>query len=400
MRLVGTRRGVVVAIGVVIVGASGCGRERDAATQVALQPQVPGPGNGAGTTPTAVPTAVPTAQPTMPTPTLRGMPAPAGPYRGPDCQAAYAPVPTRDPSPMCFEPGGSYLMGSPEGEGGPAEHPQQKVTLSPFFIDQFEVTRVQFAKFLNENQHELKCDEIGPDMCPPGPGDYAKSTDIRQWAIEVFQNGKLLNRVDDYVPSVERLFAARKGEERMPMVQISALAADAYCAWAGKIVPSNAQWEYAARVEPLTGKTRRYPWGNKFSKTAARCLYEICPLPKGTFPGWKAPIDEYPNDKSATGVRGLAGNANEWVRECATPTIPLCGDCVDPVGPTTCAMTVVEDEQGLESVPNGRATRGGDIPETMRGAFRLPLSATLWLDYGFRCAAPTIAAAEAPKSSL
>ncbi len=389
MHVSGMLRGVVIVVAV-MVGASGCSSERKAATHAAPPPTAPARVEGA---PVTLPS-------TIAAPLVQGMPAPTGPYRGPDCQAAYAPVPDRDPSPMCFEPGGSYLMGSPDGEGGPAEHPQQKVTLSPFFIDQFEVTRAQFTMFLNDNKHGLKCNEIGPDMCPPGPGEYAKSTETRDWAIDVFQNGKLLKRVDDYVPSVERIFSARKGEERMPMDDVSPLAADAYCAWAGKILPTNAQWEYAARVEPLTGQTRRYPWGNNFSKTAARCLYVHCPLPKGKLASWMAPIDEYPNDKSATGVRGLGGNADEWVRECATTTIPLCGDCVDPVEVTACSKTVFVDANGWESVPGGRAIRGGDIPETMRGSHRDPISSVEWRGIGLRCSTPIAVAATEPKSSL
>lgn len=257
---------------------------------------------------------------------LVAVPAPPGPYTGPNCDTRFAPRPDRDPSPMCFQPGGTFLMGSPEGEGEPDERPQRKVTLSPFFIDQFEVTREQFARFLNEADHGLACDEIGRPMCP---GVQSSSS---PWALDLYQNGKRLDWYSqDFPAGASRRFAAREGEERLPMSEVWLLAARAYCRWAGKVLPSNAQWEYAARVEPLTGHVRRYPWGDRFEKNRANCDTSC-----GDPYRFAAPVDAMPGDVSATGVRGLAGNVVEWVEGCHSQTHEDCGACVDPIGETEC----------------------------------------------------------------
>lgn len=315
--------------------------------------------------------------------------APAGPYQGPDCRTAYAPRPDRDDAAMCFQPGGGFLMGSPEGEGGPAEHPQRRVTLSPFFIDQFEVTRAQFARFLNEAPHGLRCDEILPHMCP------GKRVVRTPWALDLIQGAKVVEWDGTPFTNEKISFVARQGEERFAFEEIPVIAAHSYCRWAGKALPTNAQWEYAARVEPLTGKLRRYPWGDRFRKGIANCDAEVCGVGGG---GTAAAVDSFPRDVSATGVRGLAGNVTEWVSECATPTIPDCGACIDPIGPSTCESQRSEP-QGEPSHPDGNesgpALRGGSSfswPDHVRGAWRSEEGRNGAWSAGFRCVANSITA--------
>ncbi|MBL8626021.1 MAG: SUMF1/EgtB/PvdO family nonheme iron enzyme [Myxococcales bacterium] len=277
-----------------------------------------------------------------------GVAVPAGPYRGPDCQAAYAPRPDRDAAPMCFEPGGTFVVGAPPGELNDASRPQRRVTLSPFFIDQFEVTRAQFARFLNEAQHGLGCDELGIDLCPGAFQQYP-------WAIALLVDGAAVAQYGE-VPRGTRTYAARPGEARLPMVEVSAAAADAYCAWVGKALPTHAQWEFAARVEPLTGALRRFPWGDRFARRLGNCNEYVC-LDGSTQSG---PVDAFPRDVSATGVRNLFGNVSEWVRECAAPAIPPCGDCVDPVVDTPCAP------RGSEGIPDAQSAPLEDTPPNHR----------------------------------
>jgi formylglycine-generating enzyme len=267
---------------------------------------------------------------------------------------------------MCFQPGGSFLMGSPDGEGEPDEHPQRKVTLSPFFIDQFEVTREQFARFLNEADHQLACDEIGWPMCP------GVHTSASPWSLDLYQDGKLLDwRRQDFPPGASWRFAARKGEERLPIEEISFKAARAYCRWAGKALPTETQWEYAARVEPLTGHVRRYPWGDRFEKGRANC-HDEC----GDRFRFAAPIDAMPGDMSATGVIALAGNVFEWVEGCHTETLEDCGACVDPIGEIECRPywgKGIDDGVMTDVVIGGWSIRGGGYfsdRDSTRGADR------------------------------
>jgi formylglycine-generating enzyme required for sulfatase activity len=310
------------------------------------------------------------------------VPAPPGPYTGPICDQRFAPRPDRDASPMCFQPGGAFLMGSPEGEGESDEHPQRRVTLSPFFIDQFEVTRAQFARFLNEADHQLACDEIGWSMCPGDTRSWASD-----WPLDLYQDGR---RVDwtapQFVANASRRFTVRKGDERLPMYHVTFKAARAYCRWAGKAVPSNAQWEYAARVEPLTGHLRSYPWGDRFEKARANCRNEC-----GDPFEFDAPIDATPRDVSATGVRNLGGNVPEYAEGCHTETLEDCGACIDPVGETECRptrQTVVVDGVTRHVTVGGWSTRGSGFlwgSEPTRGADRGGVMIFGWI--GLRCVA-------------
>jgi formylglycine-generating enzyme required for sulfatase activity len=316
-----------------------------------------------------------------------------GPYRGPDCRTAYAPRPDRDAAPMCFEPGGAFLEGSPPGEGMEAEHPQRRVRLSPFLIDQFEVTRAQFARFLAEAKPDIPCEDLGTRLCPNNFGDTGL------WALAAMQGETLLDDLNNrYTPGIPLTFRVRPGEERMPMVEVSAEDADAYCRWVGKVVPTNAQWEYAARVEPLTGKLRQFPWGDRFDPTKAYCAPTSCRNAHGrphtgsmSVLAIALPlVDAYPGDVSPTGVRNLAGSVREWVRECASPMIPPCDDCLDPVGPTDCAKATVKEPSDVVYTPHGRTARGGSLygdADDVRGAYRAAVGIPQgdWTDVGLRC---------------
>lgn len=232
-----------------------------------------------------------------------------------DCSTKYAPRPARDPNPMCKIEGGTFQMGSPEGEGRPEEHPQHRVTLSPFYLDQFEVTNAQYAHFLNAvGSHEL-CETSTNHRCVrvrPSP----------KWAeIEKKADGT---------------YAAAAGDEREPVTRASREGAEAYCKWAGKALPTEAQWEYAARHDPKTGRDYRYPWGDAFLPKRAACREEDCHdgfeevAPVGTFDG----TGGFGDGSSPWGVHDMAGNASEWVADCYTRSYVWCKDgCTDPAGP-------------------------------------------------------------------
>src|SRR5262249_20658351 len=127
----------------------------------------------------------------------------------------------RDGAPMLFVPGGTFTMGNDQGP--PTEAPAHQVRLSPYYVDQHEVTVRQFKVFLNESH---------PRVQPP-----------KSWSEEFRQS-----------PS-----------ELLPMVTVNARDAQAYADWAQKKLPTEAQWEMAARGTD----GRLYPWGSE-------------PLPAGT----------------------------------------------------------------------------------------------------------------------
>ena len=246
--------------------------------------------------------------------------APGGPYRGPDCAASYAPRPDRDPGAMCFVPAGTFTMGAPEGEGRPVERPQRRVTMSAFFIDQTEVTQARFAAFLNSpDGAALDCREIALETCPT-----VQSTGAHPWPLEVDKK--------------KRVFGVRADSGQHPIHDIALAAAKAYCAWAGKGLPSEAQWEYAARHDPVRGVDRRYPWGDRFEKGRENCVEEDCEdgfprtAPVGSFTG----VGGRKDGASAIGALDMAGNVSEWVIGCAGGAYDACGACVDPIDSAPC----------------------------------------------------------------
>ena len=165
--------------------------------------------------------------------------------------------------------------------------PVHAATLDAFWIDQTEVTNAQFAEFLNECGNQTE--------------------DGVQW----FEPGKygLIERVDgEYRP--------RPGFEHHPVIEVSWYGAAAYCAWVGGRLPTEAEWEYAARG--TQGSV--YPWGDAFDGTLVN--YRDASFTFQNFgadlayndghPQW-APVGSYAGGASWCGVYDMAGNVWEWV---------------------------------------------------------------------------------------
>ncbi|HTP41941.1 MAG TPA: formylglycine-generating enzyme family protein [Nitrospiria bacterium] len=163
---------------------------------------------------------------------------------------------------MVFIPGGSFLMGSKPMDGvvgleiGVDELPQHQVDLPGYFIDQYEVTIGAYRTFVTATGRR-----------PP-----------RIWADPLYPKSS-----DDH-----------------PVVDVNWYDADAYCRWAGKRLPTEAEWEKAARG----ADGRRWPWGDRWIPGAANI--------QGDRRHWTAPVGSYPTDKSPYGVFDMAGNAMEW----------------------------------------------------------------------------------------
>jgi formylglycine-generating enzyme required for sulfatase activity len=183
----------------------------------------------------------------------------------------------RDGAPMVLVPGGTFLLGN---DGGPpAEAPSHKVRLSTFYIDQHEVTVRQFVVFLSESRYRGQ---------PP-----------RGWSDDIRK-----------IPS-----------ESHPMIMVNARDAQAYAEWAHKQLPTEAQWEAAARS--IDG--RLYPWGSD-PKAGGR--------PAGD---WKLqPVKATPADVSPYGAYDMGGNVLEWTRDWYDSRyyhqLPV-GDVDNPSGP-------------------------------------------------------------------
>jgi iron(II)-dependent oxidoreductase len=163
---------------------------------------------------------------------------------------------------MVFIPAGGFLMGSKPSDGmvglqiGVDELPQRRVTLAGFFIDQYEVTVGDYRKFIAATGH-----------LPP-----------RIWTDSRY-----------HPPSDDH-----------PVIDVRWFDANDFCSWAGKRLPTEAEWEKAARGPD----GRLWPWGNQWKPGAANV--------QGDPRNWTAPAGSYPMDKSPYGVYDMAGNAMEW----------------------------------------------------------------------------------------
>ena len=178
----------------------------------------------------------------------------------------------RDGAEMLLVPGGTFLIGREDGD--PAERPAHRVTLSTYYIDEHEVTVGQYVKFLKETGRPLELARICPS---PNTNDH-------------------------------------------PVVNISAREAKAFCNWAGRKLPTEAQWEMAAR----SPEGRISYWNGELPRKDP---------PKG--PRQVEPVMSLPSDVSPYGAFDLAANAWEWTCEYYDSQYyqQFRGVAVDPTGP-------------------------------------------------------------------
>jgi len=222
---------------------------------------------------------------------------------------------SKDGSELIYIPAGEFLMGSPSGEGESDEHPQHKVYLDAYYIGKYEVTNKQFAKFVQESGYQAE-------------GDWKN--------YHTF------------------------GKGNHPVVGVSWNDAKAYCKWADLRLPTEAEWENAARGTD----GRKYPWGNEWD--ASKCNNNSS---KGT-----KLVGSYSNGASPYGCLDMSGNVWEW--------------CSDWYGADYYASSPQRNPEGPGS-GNDHILRGGswfyDLTDNLRCAYRLRYFPDYWsIDYGFR----------------
>ena len=241
---------------------------------------------------------------------------------------------------MIFIPEGSFTMGfkidNDHEWGDMDEEPVHQVTLSSYWIDKYEVTSSNFSKFLNENKNEAhRFIEITPSVT---------------------------------VQFEDNIYQPRKGLENYPVNRVSWFGADAYCKWKGKRLPTEAEWEKAARGDDQ----RIFPWGNQFpdnSRVTFRRKFS-----EKEFRVME-PVDGLPAGVSPYGVHHMAGNVWEWVSDWFDSVAYQDENRIDPKGP----------ESGISKV-----LRGGNWyykAYYMRTTYRFnerPGVFKVW--QGFRCA--------------
>jgi formylglycine-generating enzyme required for sulfatase activity len=294
---------------------------------------------------------------------------------------------------MVVVPEGWFYMGSNSGDL--SDRPEHEVYLPTFLIDKYEVSAREFADFLNA--------EGNPDDEYFSLDKYSTITAVSSkdgTLVETSQNP------EKYVP--------RKSLQDYPANNVSWFGADAYCRWKGKHLPTEAEWEKAAR-----GKDKRtYPWGNS-APDSARAVYDQKWDEKGF--GVMAPVDSHPEGASYYGALNMAGNVWEWVADwyrqsycdfCDPQTNPDCVNCyadiqydvcVSAQGPTTEQSQELLGRVGIPEIlpvhnPTGpsfgtfKVLRGGSWYDSY-GELVIRSTYRYWFDpseryfnIGFRCA--------------
>jgi iron(II)-dependent oxidoreductase len=190
---------------------------------------------------------------------------------------------------MVFVPAGEYLLGSApdDRQAGDNEKPQHRLYLPAYYIDRTPVTNAQFGQFIEAGGYRE-------------PGYWAEAIDAGRW-----KDGKYT----DYAGKPRSLpnYWEDPGwnDARQPVVGVSWYEALAYARWAGKRLPTEAEWEKAAGWDLATEVVRRYPWGDRFEP--GRCNSKEVKLERTT------PVGQYsPQGDSPYGCADMAGNVWEW----------------------------------------------------------------------------------------
>ncbi len=258
---------------------------------------------------------------------------------------------------MVLLKGGAFFMGSDDGPND--EQPVHEVVVGAFWMDKTEVTNAQFEAFVKATgyvtvaERPLSAKDLPgllPEyegktisLCFRPPKGEVDLKDVSQWWVPTM--GANWRHPDGGKSGIE-------GKAQHPVVHVCWDDAMAYCKWAGKRLPTEAEWEFAARGG---GVKQRFVWGNEFNP-AGKWMANTW---QGKFPGENTGEDGA-KDTSAVGTYpangfglfDMAGNVWEWCSDLYLPDFYAKSAKENPQGPQT---SFDPDEPGVKK----RVTRGG-----------------------------------------
>ncbi|MGW2826558.1 formylglycine-generating enzyme family protein [Streptomyces sp. NPDC001443] len=211
---------------------------------------------------------------------------------------------------MVLLDGGTFLMGTDDPDGFPedGEGPVREVTVSPFWIDVHAVTNERFSRFVDATGHVTEAERFGWSYVFAG----FLPAQLRRGAVRPPQSPWWCGVEGAHWRAPEGPGSDVDDRADHPVVHVSHHDALAYCRWAGVRLPTEAQWEYAARGGL---EQRRFPWGDELTPGGEH----RCNIWQGRFPtrntaedGYRgtAPVDAF--EPNGFGLYNVSGNVWEW----------------------------------------------------------------------------------------
>ena len=240
---------------------------------------------------------------------------------------------------MVLIEGGEYVRPghyytSQSAELGERHCEKYRVRVSSFYIDKYKVTNEEYCRFLNDGNPGYWNPATWSNIKRDGDGQFTVDTDKAEW----------------------------------PVIAVNWYQAVGYAEWAGKRLPTEAEWEFAAGGS----EGRKYPWGNEKPDET-----------RGTFVGDYMPVDAHPAGATPAGVFDLAGNCAEWCADfydaAHYETAPPAGVMIDPRGPAE-----GNSQTGYRRMFKGFC-RGPNTPQFFECNKRHARPPLLTAAIGFRC---------------
>lgn len=250
---------------------------------------------------------------------------------------------------LVYIPAGTFWMGSPRNDpyAKPDEVPQHRPVLSAYWVDRTEVTNAMYAG----------C--VGAGACAAPPTQFSDFSPHAYYGDAAYA---------DY-----------------PVVDVDWNQAQAYCTWAGGRLPTEAEWEKAARGLDA----RRFPWEwigvpvpDKLNFCDVSCAFDFGLTQVSDGYAETAPVGSYPKGASPYGALDMAGNVWQWVSDWYSATYYAMSPATDPTGSDTGTLRVIRGGSWLDGPYGGvliharSANRFAQDPSTAKS------------DIGFRCALP------------
>jgi formylglycine-generating enzyme len=236
---------------------------------------------------------------------------------------------------MVHIPGGEFLMGTDDKEGflSDGEGPIRSVVVNSYLMDKYAVSNKEFLEFVTETNYQTDAEKFKFNWSFVF---YALLSQETAEKVKHIPTGTPWWRVVEGASWAHPEGPDSHINDRMnhPVIHVSWNDALAYCEWANKRLPTEAEWEYAARGGLVQ---KKYPWGDELLPEGKH----YCNIWQGEFPienslldGYfsTAPVDAfYPN---GFGLYNISGNVWEWCSDWFSPTFHINGPRINPQGPT------------------------------------------------------------------